>query len=94
MLATWVVDEMTAVDLSDKRLDKRLGQILSDFAERPTASIPAACGGHTEMTAAYRFFDNDKVTFEKVLSRTLTRPSSESLRSPSRSWCRTPPNSI
>src|SRR5205085_58162 len=33
----------------------------------PTVSIPAACGGHNEMTAAYRFFDNEKVTYDKIL---------------------------
>jgi hypothetical protein len=67
MLSPWAVDEMKAADLADKRLNKRLTQILSLFGQRPTASIPAACGGCAEMTAAYRFFDNDKVTFDKVL---------------------------
>src|SRR5271157_32148 len=67
MLSPWAVDEMRTADLNDKRLNERVTQILSDFGERPTASIPAACGGRTEMTAAYRFFDNDKVTFDKVL---------------------------
>src|SRR5208282_2824324 len=42
-----------------------------------TASIPAACGGRKEMAAAYRLFDNDKVSPEKILAphfeRTLQR---------------------
>jgi Transposase DNA-binding/Transposase Tn5 dimerisation domain len=67
VLAPWVVDEMKAVDLKDKRLNRRVQQILSHLARQPTASIPAACGGHAEMTAAYRFFDNDKVDFDGVL---------------------------
>jgi hypothetical protein len=67
MLAPWAVEEMENADLKDKRLNKRLTLLLSDLGQRPTASIPAACGGHAEMTAAYRFFDNDKVTFEKIL---------------------------
>ena len=67
MLSPWAVDEMETADLKDKRLNERLTLILSDLGERPTASIPAACGGHTEMTAAYRFFDNDKATFQKIL---------------------------
>src|SRR3954465_10987984 len=58
---------MTSVDLKDKRLNKRVQIILSQLAGQPTASIPAACGGHAEMTAAYRFFDNDKVGFDGVL---------------------------
>jgi hypothetical protein len=64
---SWAVAEMAKANLKDKRLNKRLVRILLHFGERPTASIPAACGGHTEMTAAYRFFDNPKVTWEKVL---------------------------
>src|SRR6476659_5079125 len=67
MLAPWANEEMRTASLGDKRLNQRLGIILSQLAARPTASIPAACGGHAEMTAAYRFFDNDKVEFSKVL---------------------------
>jgi hypothetical protein len=67
MLAPWAREEMELADLNDKRLNDRLAQVVSDLGEHPTASIPAACGGHKEMTAAYRFFDNDKVTSDKVL---------------------------
>lgn len=56
MLAPWVMEEMKDVDLSDKRLNKRLLAILDQLGGRPTASIPAASGGHAEMAAAYRFF--------------------------------------
>jgi hypothetical protein len=62
MLAPWALEEMQSADFSDRRLDKRVAQILSDLGHRPIASIPAACGGHNEMTAAYRFFNNDRVT--------------------------------
>jgi hypothetical protein len=55
MLASWAIEEMKTADLEDKRLNKRLTMLLSALAERPTASIPAACGGFNEMTAAYRF---------------------------------------
>jgi hypothetical protein len=67
MLAPWVIEEMKTADLNDKRLDSRLREVLSQLGSRPVVSIPAACGGHAEMTAAYRFFDNEKVTFDKVL---------------------------
>ncbi len=67
MMAPWVVDEMKAADLKDKRLDNRLREVLSQLGAHPTASIPAACGGHAEMTAAYRLFDNEKATFESIL---------------------------
>lgn len=68
MLAPWVVEEMETVDLKDKRLNARLLALLSALAERPTASIPAACGGFNEMIAAYRFVNNKKATFEQILA--------------------------
>ena len=68
MLMPWVGEEMGAVNLGDERLNRRLRQVLSDLSERPTASIPAACGGHKEMAAAYRLFDNPKVALEKLLA--------------------------
>jgi hypothetical protein len=58
---------METAELQDKRLKDRLVQILSDLGERPTASIPAACGGGNETVAAYRFFDNDKATYNAIL---------------------------
>lgn len=73
MIAQWVQDEMATVELNDKRLNKRLRQVVSDLGARCTASIPAACGGYAEMTAAYRLFDNDKVTYEKVLAPHVER---------------------
>jgi hypothetical protein len=62
----WIDEELNDADLKDKRLNRRLKLILSDLARHPTASIPAASGGYPETTAAYRFFDNDQVTFERV----------------------------
>jgi hypothetical protein len=77
MLAPWAMEEMRTADLRDERLNERLTTVLSALGERPTASIPAACGGLNEMIAAYRFFDNDKVCYERILAphaeRTLER---------------------
>lgn len=67
MLAPWVEDEMKTARLKDRRLNDRLRIVLSQLAARPSASIPAACGGFAEMTAAYRLFDNEQVSFEEVL---------------------------
>src|SRR5271163_4372861 len=67
MLAPWIGEELKTADLHDKRLNDRLRQVLSQLAGRPTASIPAACGGRAEMSAAYRLFDNEKATFENIL---------------------------
>ena len=67
MHAPWAVEELAAASFGDKRLDARAVILLSMLGDRPVLSIPAACGGKAEMKAAYRFFDNEKVTFEKVL---------------------------
>ena len=67
MQAPWVTDEMKNADLGDQRLNKRLNIILTDLAERPCASIPAASGGKSETAAAYRFFDNNKAVPESIL---------------------------
>jgi hypothetical protein len=68
---------MKQASLEDERLNKRLKQLLSVLGERPQLSIPAACGGYAEMVAAYRFFDNEHATPEKILEphyqRTLER---------------------
>ena len=61
------MEESKTADLKDTRLNRRLAVVLSQLGDHPTASIPAACGGHAEMTAAYRLFDNDKATFEGIL---------------------------
>jgi Transposase DNA-binding/Transposase Tn5 dimerisation domain len=73
MIAPWAMEEMATADLGDERLDARVVTLLSALGSRPNLSIPAACGGRAEMQAAYRFFDNDKVTFAKVLEPHLQR---------------------
>ena len=73
MIAAWVREEVDTADLGDERLDARLELLLSTLGERPNLSIPAACGGRAEMEAAYRFFDNAKVTFDKVLQPHIAR---------------------
>jgi hypothetical protein len=73
MIAAWAEEEATPADFGDKRLDDRLVTLLSDLGSRPNLSIPAACGGRAEMKAAYGFFDNDKVTFEKVIAPHVAR---------------------
>lgn len=83
MLASWVVEEMGSADLNDRRLNARLVAVLSALGERPTASIPAAMGGFKEMRAAYRLFNNDKVTFDRIVAphaeETLKRIAGQSI---------------
>jgi len=67
MIAPWAKDEVAGAKLGDKRLNARFALVLSSLGDRPILSIPAACGGRAEMKGAYRFFDNEKATFESVL---------------------------
>jgi hypothetical protein len=73
MIAPWAAEEVAEADFGDKRLDDRLMVLLSDLGSRPNLSIPAAGGGRAELKAAYRFFDNDKVTFENVMEPHIAR---------------------
>jgi hypothetical protein len=62
----WVIEELATLSLGDTRLDKRAQTVLSQLSRCATESIPAACGGAAETKAAYRFFDNERVTPEKI----------------------------
>jgi len=64
----WVVSETSSAELGDGRLNRRLELVLRRLAAQPDKSIPAASQGWSETQAAYRFFDNEKVTPEKVLA--------------------------
>lgn len=50
------------------RLRKRYRMILRAMIEHPSLKFPAACNGSAEMKAAYRFLDNEHVTFLSVLA--------------------------
>lgn len=60
-------DELAAIDLGDERLNRRARQVLDTLGGHPMTSIPTACRGWGETQAAYRLFDNPKVTAQDVL---------------------------
>jgi hypothetical protein len=60
--------ELTAIELGDRRLNRRARRLLEKLGEKPTVSIPAACGGWGETRAAYRLFDHPEVSAERVLA--------------------------
>ncbi|MDR3491573.1 MAG: IS4 family transposase [Gammaproteobacteria bacterium] len=62
----WVIEELSNLTLGDKRLNKRAQSLLSKLSRKATDSIPAACNSAAETKAAYRFFDNELVTPEKI----------------------------
>lgn len=63
-----LVDEVAGVQLGDKRLTKRLASIVDRLGSQPNLSIPAATQVRSETEAAYRFFANESVTPERILS--------------------------
>lgn len=67
VIAPWVMREFAGIKLGDKRLGQRAQIIMTQFSQRPTASIPQACERWGDIKAAYRFFDNDAVQPEQLL---------------------------
>jgi hypothetical protein len=66
-MQAWIEAETRGADFGDERLNRRYEVLLDHLSDKPTLSIPAACGGLAETAAAYRFFDNDKTDAAKVL---------------------------
>lgn len=66
MKLNWAENELRTVNLSDQRLNKRCAKILTSFANSPVSPINQACGDWSETKAAYRFFKNDKVNYQKI----------------------------
>jgi hypothetical protein len=64
----WLADELRNSTLPDQRLIRRLGQIVDHLAASPGQPVPAACQDWAATKAAYRFFDNDRVTEQGVLA--------------------------
>ncbi|MBP9228640.1 MAG: transposase, partial [Azonexus sp.] len=65
---SWAAEEFKAIDLGDRRLDKRTVLLAERMAANPLASIPQACGGWAETQAAYRFFAQDDIEWEAILA--------------------------
>ena len=63
----WVHREFGGAELGDRRLERRLLNLAASFFARPMASIPEACGSLASTKAAYRFFDHDRTTMDKLL---------------------------
>lgn len=64
----WHEEEFGNVDLGDSRLNWRLHEVAGKLATNPAASINSACDDWSDTKAAYRLFENKRVTAEKVLT--------------------------
>jgi hypothetical protein len=63
----WIEEEFSGVKLGDSRLESRLVDIVDAFSNYPEASIPQATVEWKRTKGSYRFFDNPKVSPEKIL---------------------------
>lgn len=64
----WAVEEFSEVELGDKRLNDRLIRLCDRLSEAPESPINQACQDWAETKAAYRFFKNENVDVDKILS--------------------------
>lgn len=64
----WVEEEFGGAPLGDRRLTERLMQLGGSFFAKPTANIPQACASKSATKAAYRFFDNDRISMNTILA--------------------------
>lgn len=69
----WSEREFGAATLGDKRLNTRLVKLAGEFSKQPLSSINQGCEDWADAKAAYRFYDNAKVSEESVLLPHLVR---------------------
>lgn len=63
----WAAEELSRIDLGDRRLNERSVKLLRRLSAKPSASIPAACRGWAETVAAYRFLAQDDLEWRDIL---------------------------
>jgi hypothetical protein len=64
----WVDGELAGCSLADDRLNKRLRKLLAQIGSAMGQSIPLVCQDWANAKAAYRFFDNDRVSEADILA--------------------------
>ncbi|WP_309401043.1 IS4/Tn5 family transposase DNA-binding protein [Cerasicoccus maritimus] len=66
--SSWIEHELSYCSLKDERLTKRFKTILQQLHSASAESIPWACQDWANAKAAYRFFDNDRVSDTDILA--------------------------
>ena len=65
---TWVDREVAGCEFGDERLAKRFRKLLGRIGSALGGSIPLVCQDWANTKAAYRFFSNDRVSEEEILT--------------------------
>jgi len=80
-LDAFIESEFKGVNFGDKRLDDRLSQVAYQLSLNPNECINRVMEESADKKAAYRFFDNDRASTEKLFSchqnRTASRMKDE-----------------
>ena len=66
--ASWLDEELAGSTFVDARLGQRLRRLLEQLGGAMGASLPLACQDWAATKAAYRFFDNDRVSEAQILA--------------------------
>jgi hypothetical protein len=62
-----LVEEVAGADFGDRRLGKRAARLVEALGAEPGKSLPQALKDESQLEAAYRFFNNEEVTPERIL---------------------------
>ena len=66
--AEWIDNEVVGCEFEDVRHGKRLRQLLEQLSSRVGATTPWACQDWANAKAAYRFFDNERISESNILA--------------------------
>jgi Transposase DNA-binding/Transposase DDE domain len=64
--AQWAQSQFSSAKLGDRRRTQRLVKIATHLAQSPGGTLPQAFPEWSELKAAYRFFNQPKITFEEI----------------------------
>ena len=64
----WAMEEFSSIDFGDKRLKERLIKLAEKLSDSPESSINEACEDWAGAKAAYRFFQNEKISESPILA--------------------------
>jgi len=64
----WAADEFKEINWGDKRLNERMFSLCDSLSESTESPINQACTDWAETKAAYRFFRNDNISTEQIMS--------------------------
>jgi IS4 transposase len=65
--ASWIDAELLSADFNELRLNKRFKILATELSQQPSLPINQASSDWAAAKAAYRFFKNEKVDYEKII---------------------------